>query len=74
MEHRHDVARDLGAKRVLGGLTGREPAGHDVARVFLEKAFLHHGAGRLLVDDHHVEVRPRGAALLLGLELFVDLL
>ena len=74
VEHRHDVADDLRAERVLRGVAGHELAGRDLVGVFLEQALLHHRAGGLLVDDDDVEVGLRGAALLLRVELLVDLL
>ncbi len=72
LEHRDDVAGDVGAERVLGGLAGNQLRGVDLVGVFREQPFLHHRPGGLLVDHDHVEIGGRRAFL--GVELLVDLL
>ena len=74
VEHRHDVALDVRAQRVVGVGPRDEIARLDVGAVLGQQVVLDEVAGRLLVDDRDVGVPAVVAGLLLRLEALDDLL
>jgi hypothetical protein len=74
MEHRHHIATDIGAKRILGGIARYQRAGLDLVLVSGQQSLTDHLSCHLLVDDDHVEVPFLSAGFFLSFELLEDLL